>query len=67
LLVVVRNRAFHFENLLKTQTDNNKEFPRISTLRNREVIGIMPENLEIFIDDILECFMVGLKDYLKSE
>lgn len=67
MLVVVRNRAFHFENLLKTQTDNNKEFPRISTLRNREVIGIMPENLEIFIDDILECFMVGLKDYLKSE
>lgn len=62
LLVSVRNRAFHFENLYKTT--NGK--PRISTLRNGEVTGIMPQNLSIFLDDIMECFHNDLKNYLKE-
>ncbi|MGG7074365.1 ATPase [Campylobacter sp. 9BO] len=62
LLVQIRNRAFHFENLYKLNDDK----PRISTLRNNEITGVMPQNLSIFLDDILECFCVELKEYLKS-
>ena len=69
LLVKTRNRAFHFENLYKVkQIIGGKStfcLPRISTLRNGEVIGIMPQNLEIFLDDILDCFDKDLKEYLK--
>lgn len=69
LLVKTRNRAFYFENLYKVKqiTDGKSTFclPRISTLRNGEVIGIMPQNLEIFLDDILDCFDKDLKEYLK--
>ena len=55
-----RNRSFHFENLYKLNGDK----PRISTLRNNEITGIMPQNLSVFLDDILECF--GLREYLKG-
>lgn len=61
LALTLRNRAFHFENLLKT----NGIYPRISTKVCKNVVGIDPANLEIFLDDILDCFNVGLKDYLK--
>lgn len=60
LLVSIRNRSFHFENLYKLNGDK----PRISTLRNNEITGIMPQNLSVFLDDILECF--GLREYLKG-
>ena len=60
MLVSIRNRSFHFENLYKLNGDK----PRISTLRNNEITGIMPQNLSVFLDDILECF--ELKEYLKS-
>ena len=60
LLVSIRNRSFHFENLYKLNGDK----PRISTLRNNEITGIMPQNLSVFLDDILECF--ELKEYLKG-
>ncbi|WP_169783708.1 hypothetical protein, partial [Campylobacter mucosalis] len=62
LLVQIRNRAFHFENLYKTANDK----PRISTLRNSEIVGIMPQNLTTFLDDIMLCFDSELVDYLKE-
>ena len=62
LLVSIRNRAFHFENLYKT----NDGKPRVSTLRNGEVTGIMPQNLSIFLDDIMVCFHEDLIGYLNE-
>ena len=62
LLVSIRNRAFHFENLYKT----NDGKPRVSTLRNGEVTGIMPQNLSIFLDDIMGCFHENLRGYLNE-
>lgn len=62
LLISIRNRAFHFENLLKTKVGK----PRISTLRNGVIVGIDPVNLESFLNDILDCFDTELKDYLSG-
>lgn len=62
LAVKIRNRAFHFENLYKL---NDFNAPRVSTRIKDMSIGIMPEMLESFIDDILDCYDINLKDYLK--
>lgn len=62
LLVTIRNRAFHFENLLKTQNDK----PRITTKLQNIIVGIDPANLEIFLNDIMECFENGLSAYLED-
>ncbi|QKF64518.1 hypothetical protein [Campylobacter corcagiensis] len=62
LLVTIRNRAFHFENLLKTKGAK----PRITTILNDIVIGVDPDKLESFCDDVLECFESGLSRYLKN-
>ncbi|QCD53459.1 ATPase [Campylobacter sp. RM16192] len=62
LLLTIRNRAFHFENLYKL---NEAKAPRISTRLNNKIVGIMPDMLETFIDDVLDCFDEGLKDYFK--
>lgn len=60
LCVKIRNRAFHFENLFKTHENGT---PRISTRLGKTIVGIDPSNLEIFINDILDCFDIKLKDY----
>ena len=38
----------------------------MSTLRNGEVTGIMPQNLSIFLDDIMGCFHEDLIEYLNE-
>ncbi|QKF93137.1 ATPase [Campylobacter sp. CCUG 57310] len=60
LILTIRNRAFHFENLYKL---NKNGAPRISTKHDEIIVGIDPDLLESFIDDILECFDNGLKEY----
>jgi hypothetical protein len=62
LLVKIRNRAFHFENLYKL---NSNMTPRISTKVGKTLVGIDPNKLEVFICDILDCFDKELKDYIK--
>lgn len=61
LLLTIRNRAFHFENLYKLNLNGT---PRISTNQDNIVVGIDPDLLEIFIDDVFVCFDAGLKEYL---
>lgn len=63
LLVKIRNRAFHFENLYKL---NNNQTPRISTKVGKTLVGIEPNKLELFINDILDCFDKDLKDYVSG-
>ncbi|BAK70954.1 ATPase [Aliarcobacter butzleri] len=61
LLVISRNRAFHFENLYKL---NKSLTPRISTKVGKSLVGIDPDKLELFINDILDCFDNDLKSYI---
>lgn len=53
LLLTIRNRFYHWENILKTRTGNkNKIYPRITSKLHETKIGIMPDCLEKFLNDI---------------
>lgn len=70
LFQTIRNRAFHWENLLKTTMgDNGLVFPRITTIYpdgaqkpNRTHIGVMPEMILEFLDDLIK--IIGNKEML---
>lgn len=60
LIRVIRNRCFHWENLLKTRMLKDKIYPRIATIypkneirKNQTIVGIMPEMILVFLDDLL--------------
>lgn len=60
LIRVIRNRCFHWENLLKTRILKDKEYPRIATIypknevrEKQTIVGIMPEMILVFLDDLL--------------
>lgn len=57
----IRNRAFHWENLFKTREAKGKIYPRITTSYphdqkkdNQTKIGIAPEMILKFLDDLIE-------------
>lgn len=63
LIRSIRNRCFHWENLLKvTIKQDDKIYPRITTIypkneerKNQTRIGIAPEMILEFLDDLLGC------------
>ena len=63
LILTIRNRAFHFENLYKL---NEYGAPRISTRLNDKIVGVMPDMLETFIDDVLDCLDSEIREYLQG-
>ena len=63
LILTIRNRAFHFENLYKL---NEYGAPRISTRLNDKIVGGMPDMLETFIDDVLDCLDSEIREYLQG-
>ncbi len=68
LLWTIRNRAYHWKNLLKIQPNNR---PRIATPFNGKtenipmdrilVIGIEPNKITLFLDDLIKS--IGNKDF----
>lgn len=54
LLLTIRNRSYHWENLLKTRRskNNNDNFPRITHRLHETNIGIMPDKIEIFLKSV---------------
>ncbi len=68
LLWTIRNRAYHWENLLKIQPNNR---PRIATPFSGKtenipmdrilVIGIEPNKITLFLDDLIKS--IGNKDF----
>lgn len=65
----IRNRCFHCENLLKTRTIITRgktiEAPRITTFvefhNHRIFFGVMPDKIEVFLNDCLDIFDERLK------
>lgn len=62
LIRSIRNRCFHWENLLKTRIIKDKIYPRIATIypkdterKNQTIIGVMPDKIIEFLDDLLAC------------
>ncbi|WP_394997028.1 hypothetical protein [uncultured Helicobacter sp.] len=73
----IRNRCFHCENLLKTREiftrDNNGHklpisAPRITTIikiNDRDFyFGVMPDKIEVFLDDCLDLFDRDIRRYI---
>lgn len=54
LIRTIRNRAFHWENLFKTRCFNGEIYPRITHKEKDTNIGIMPEKILLFLDDLLD-------------
>lgn len=53
LMRTIRNRAFHWENLLKTRTIKGVVFPRITHSEKNSTLGIMPDKILVFLDDLI--------------
>lgn len=55
LLLTIRNRSYHWENLLKTRRgkNNDDKFPRITHRLHETNIGIMPDKVEMFLKSVL--------------
>lgn len=56
LLHNIRNRSYHWENILKTTEKNGKSYPRLTTKLEGTHIGINPRNIEMFLDDLIKVF-----------
>ena len=56
LLHNIRNRIYHWENILKTTEKNRKSYPRLTTKLEGTHIGINPRNIEMFLDDLIKVF-----------
>ncbi|RDU69343.1 CAAX protease [Helicobacter brantae] len=54
LLRNIRNRAFHWENLLKIRKNNGVIYPRITHKAWGVKIGIPPEKILEFLDDLID-------------
>ncbi|EAI0804381.1 TPA: hypothetical protein ACIK0N_001683 [Campylobacter jejuni] len=66
LLLTIRNRSFHWENLYKTKITNQKALaPRITTKSHNTFIGVMPNKINTFLSDLIESFEKDLNSYLK--
>ena len=63
LFRLIRNRAFHFENLYKINADGT---PRLTKISGKNIISIMPEHIEDFIDDLIFYFDEDLAGYLEN-
>lgn len=65
LLHNLRNRCYHWENILKTTQKRSAIFPRITTKIENTHIGIHPSKIETFLEDLLKHFDDGLLKYCK--
>lgn len=54
LLRNIRNRAFHWENLFKIRENNGVIYPRITHKEGGVKIGIPPEKILEFLDDLID-------------
>lgn len=66
LLKTLRNRSFHWENILKIRSNNGHISPRITTEIHNVWIGLHPDNINIFLDDLLREFGNDLLKYVNE-
>ncbi|EAJ1254683.1 hypothetical protein A0Y59_05715 [Campylobacter lari] len=56
LLQNLRNRSYHWENILKTMEKNGKYYPRLTTKFKDTSIGLNPQKIDLFLSDIIKTF-----------
>ena len=63
LLQNLRNRSYHWENILKTTEKNTKHYPRLTTKIENTYIGINPQKIETFLNDLIKTFDERILEY----
>lgn len=63
LLQNLRNRSYHWENILKTTEKNGKHYPRITTKIENTHIGLNPQKIDLFLSDLIKTFNKELLKY----
>lgn len=63
LLQNLRNRSYHWENITKTISKNGIDYPRLTTKVKNTHIGINPNKIEIFLDDLIKTYDERFLDY----
>ncbi|EOG2576143.1 hypothetical protein ACM088_001563 [Campylobacter upsaliensis] len=66
LLQNLRNRSYHWENILKTTEKNGKHYPRLTTKIENAYIGINPQKIELFLDDLIKTFDEEISKYCQD-
>lgn len=66
LLQNLRNRSYHWENILKTTEKNGKHYPRLTTKIENVYIGINPQKIELFLDDLIKTFNEEILEYCQD-
>ncbi|EAJ7112235.1 hypothetical protein YZ61_08085 [Campylobacter upsaliensis] len=66
LLQNLRNRSYHWENILKTTEKNGKHYPRLTTKIENAYIGINPQKIELFLDDLIKTFNEEILKYCQD-
>ena len=63
LLQNLRNRSYHWENILKTTEKNTKHYPRLTTKIENVYIGINPQKIDLFLSDLIKTFDERILEY----
>lgn len=63
LLQNLRNRSYHWENILKTTENNGKYYPRLTTKIKNTHIGLNPQKIDLFLSDLIKTFNEELLEY----
>ncbi|EAJ6158754.1 hypothetical protein P4P77_001817 [Campylobacter jejuni] len=63
LLQNLRNRSYHWENILKTTEKNGKHYPRLTTKIKNTHIGVDPQKIDFFLSDLIKTFDEKILEY----
>ncbi|ECL9100190.1 hypothetical protein AAE332_001992 [Campylobacter jejuni] len=63
LLQNLRNRSYHWENILKTTEKNGKHYPRLTTKIKNTHIGVDPQKIDFFLSDLIKTFNEKILEY----
>ncbi|WP_306179970.1 hypothetical protein [Campylobacter jejuni] len=66
LLQNLRNRSYHWENILKTTEKNGKHYPRLTTKIENTHIGVDPQKIDFFLSDLIKTFNEKILKYCQD-
>ncbi|EKI3383993.1 hypothetical protein PEZ11_001815 [Campylobacter jejuni] len=63
LLQNLRNRSYHWENILKTTEKNGKHYPRLTTKIENTHVGVDLQKIDFFLSDLIKTFNEEILEY----
>ncbi|EIR0880972.1 hypothetical protein LWI68_001771 [Campylobacter coli] len=66
LLQNLRNRSYHWENILKTTEKNGKHYPRLTTKIENTHVGVDLQKIDLFLSDLIKTFNEEILEYCQD-